>query len=299
VVRDLFIRLQSGTALTRQQIRDAWPGAVGPYIEKLAGKLDRQPAIGLFALVDKRGIRSEDDRDRHEADRQLCAQLLCVFLARERDPNAEQSVGAEDLDKLYHDNTAFPVDGPSAKRFEETLAHATQVFRDAAVSNILGGVVTGSRVRKKFKKLDVLATALLVQDLTRSPNLKLGDAFYQNLAQHLSGENHIGATGKSISGPVIADYYRRWRSTLPDLGIRLDSKRSFDEDQKVQMLKRQNGKCAVCGKALTLSEAEGDHYPVPHSLGGPTSLDNGRVVHKEGCHQRGRVAPVLNDEVPR
>lgn len=26
-VRDLFIRLQAGTALTRQQIRDAWPGA--------------------------------------------------------------------------------------------------------------------------------------------------------------------------------------------------------------------------------------------------------------------------------
>ncbi|MBI4534746.1 MAG: DUF262 domain-containing protein [Ignavibacteriae bacterium] len=28
-VRDLFIRLQSGTALTRQQIRDAWPGNLG------------------------------------------------------------------------------------------------------------------------------------------------------------------------------------------------------------------------------------------------------------------------------
>src|ERR1017187_3999460 len=35
-VRDLFIRLQSGTALTRQQIRDAWPGQLGPRIEALA-----------------------------------------------------------------------------------------------------------------------------------------------------------------------------------------------------------------------------------------------------------------------
>src|SRR5262249_18529380 len=39
-VRDLFIRLQSGTALTRQQIRDAWPGNIGPFVVHLAGKLD-------------------------------------------------------------------------------------------------------------------------------------------------------------------------------------------------------------------------------------------------------------------
>ncbi|MGH9536143.1 MAG: DUF262 domain-containing protein [Terriglobales bacterium] len=32
-VRDLFIRLQSGTPLTRQKIRDAWPGNVGPFVD--------------------------------------------------------------------------------------------------------------------------------------------------------------------------------------------------------------------------------------------------------------------------
>lgn len=44
-VRDLFIRLQAGTALTRQQVRDAWPGNVGPYVEGLAGK-----CVALFRL---------------------------------------------------------------------------------------------------------------------------------------------------------------------------------------------------------------------------------------------------------
>lgn len=46
-VRDLFIRLQSGTALTRQQVRDAWPGNLGPFIESIAGKLDRHPSQQL------------------------------------------------------------------------------------------------------------------------------------------------------------------------------------------------------------------------------------------------------------
>ena len=53
-VRDLFIRLQSGTALTRQQIRDAWPGTIGPFIVRLAGKMDSTPSIKLFKQIDRR-----------------------------------------------------------------------------------------------------------------------------------------------------------------------------------------------------------------------------------------------------
>src|SRR5438132_1014881 len=66
-VRDLFIRLQSGTALTRQQIRDAWPGGVAPLIETFAGKLRKQPKYRLFQAVDARGLRDEesDPRDRY------------------------------------------------------------------------------------------------------------------------------------------------------------------------------------------------------------------------------------------
>ena len=85
-VRDLFIRLQSGTALSRQQIRDAWPGTVGPFVERLAGKLNCAPAVNLFKQIDRRGTRSDDESDEYDSDRQFCAQLLCLFLARERDP---------------------------------------------------------------------------------------------------------------------------------------------------------------------------------------------------------------------
>jgi hypothetical protein len=44
-IRDLFIRLQSGTALNRQQVRDAWPGTLGPFIESLGGKLRKEPSV--------------------------------------------------------------------------------------------------------------------------------------------------------------------------------------------------------------------------------------------------------------
>jgi hypothetical protein len=57
------------------------------------------------------------------------------------------------------------------------------------------------------------------------------------------------------------------------------------------MLRRQDGKCAACGEALSLAEADGDHFPMPYILGGPTTLENGRAVHREGgCHPRGKSA---------
>ena len=137
-IRDLFIRLQSGTALSRQQIRDAWPGNVGPYIEKLAGKMDRTPAIDLFRLADRRGVRSEDERDPYETDRQFCAQLLCLFLSRESDPCAVPSIGANELDKHYHENTQFEPMGPGALRFESILKHTAKVCSTALELEVYG-----------------------------------------------------------------------------------------------------------------------------------------------------------------
>lgn len=277
------------------------PFPTGPYIEGLAGKLDRKPTIALFRQVDKRGSRVEDDRDQYDPDRQFCAQLLCLFLARERNPGAEQSIGADELDKLYHDNTVFPADGPSARRFAMVLEHTTQVFIHTLLKNVsakfnltspfpTSPIQTASKFRKKFKKLDIIATVFLIQDLTHLPNMKLDLSFYRKLAHHLSAEQEVGAGGKSTSGPTIARYYAEWRKTNPDIGIHLDQKRCFDDGQKILMLQRQNGRCLVCGEELVLEEAEGDHYPVPHRLGGPTTLENGRLVHKNECHPRGRPA---------
>lgn len=108
-IRDLFIRLQSGTALTRQQVRDAWPGNVGPFIEHVAGKLTTQPSSKLFGLIDGRGARSPDDEgdDPYANHRTTAAQLLAVFLAREKSDRSFVGISARDLDSLYHEQASF------------------------------------------------------------------------------------------------------------------------------------------------------------------------------------------------
>jgi hypothetical protein len=284
-VRDLFIRLQSGTALTRQQIRDAWPGTVGPFVERLAGKLKRTPSITLFRQIDRRGSRNEEESDEYDSDRQFCAQLLCLFLARERDPLSQQSIGANELDKVYHENTTFDIEGEAAKRFQEILRIASEVFLVAFGKS----TQANKRIKLKFRKLDVIAAFLLIQDLSCNPLFKFDKSFRLKLADHILADRDTSAAGKSTSGPSIAKYYDEWRSKIiEEIGVRLDPKRLFDDTEKQLIYERAQGKCEICSEAVDPSDAEYDHFPLPHTLGGRTVVENARLVHGT-CHPRGPV----------
>jgi len=125
-----------------------------------------------------------------------CAQLLCLFLARERDPATEQSIGANELDKTYHDNTDFQADGDSARRFEELMRQTAEVLNHAWTNNLGGSISKRSKRKGVFKKLEVIAVFFLLSDLTRSPNLKLDKSFYQKLGRHLGSENNVKPGGK-------------------------------------------------------------------------------------------------------
>jgi len=281
-VRDLFIRLQSGTALTRQQIRDAWPGNLGPYIESLAGKLDRHPAEKLFAIVDRRGARAEeDDRDKYVTDRQLAAQLLKIFLAHERDSAVFASVSANELDNLYHAETDWEATGPSANKFRFILDLTARVFE--ALEKCRPGT-------KKFARLDVTVVMLYLQDLTRAANAKVDRNFVEAVARTFATapvqDKPMG--GKSSSPVRLKKFYEWWRSHSPDKElVRLDPRRAFDDSQKKEIWQKADGKCKICSETISDADLEYDHFPIPHRDGGPTEVSNGRLVHAS-CHPRGR-----------
>lgn len=278
-IRDLFIRLQSGTALSRQQIRDAWPGTVGPFVETLAGKMDRVPDVRLFQLVDKRGSRSEDDRDRFDSDRQFCAQLLCLFLAHQRDPLSQQGMGPDDLDNVYHENTRFDVSGNAAQSFKDALQTTTKVVEEAIRHSGL--------TKKKFRKLDIIALFLVVCDLMRSTNFKFDKTFTQTASEQLVAASIPQSGGKSTSGSAVFTHYEAWRDLLiAKTGVRLDPKRLFDDKDRQIIFQRDKGVCQICGGTVLPEDAEYDHYPVPHASGGKTVIENGRLVCTK-CHPRG------------
>ena len=279
-VRDLFIRLQSGTALTRQQIRDAWPGVLGPRVESWAGKFSRQPKYRFFEFVDGRGTRDEEDdsNDRFVKHRTTCAQLCALLLGRASNPFAAPSITARDLDALYHEHTQEEADNSALKSLE-------QIFEQ--MEDIVTRIAFKPKGRKKVAKATMFALAMYLQDVGRSNGFKLASNAKSQLAQEVS-EPRNTQNSRASSGGVIKRYYEEWRDSLPEgIGVSLDLKRVFDDDQKTKIWNRQSGLCSVCNDLVDGADAEYDHFPVPYRDGGATSVDNGRLVHAI-CHPRGR-----------
>jgi len=67
-----------------------------------------------------------------------------------------------------------------------------------------------------------------------------------------------------------------------------DKRRSFTPTQKKEIFDRQNGKCAICGKALKLASTQYDHVKA-WSENGSTNVKNGRALcsncHDEKTHK--------------
>lgn len=279
-VRDLFIRLQSGTALTRQQIRDAWPGQLGPKIEVWAGKLSRKPKYSFFDSVDGRGTRDDEDdaNDPYVKQRTTCAQLCALLLERQGNPWSFPSIKAADIDSLYHRYTLL-------EQGTEVFTSLEKVFDD--LEDVALRIQRKSTGRKKINKKSLFSLAMFLQDMRRSPLYKASSSTKEELADHAISPGVEASRG--ISGGVIREYYEKWRANMPlsSIGIHLDSKRLFDEADKRIIWERSGGICQVCGKSLSEEDVEYDHFPVPHRDGGRTLPENGRAVHSK-CHPRGR-----------
>jgi hypothetical protein len=285
-VRDLFIRLQSGTPLTAQQVRDAWPGAIGPFIERLARKGTRQGVFHtLFSAIDKRGsgISPEDSfEDPYLDARQTCAQLLLLFLALERGRDWP-SLRSPLLNNLYHEETAFDTSGPVAQRFERVLSSTQDVLALSPVAAIKR--VRKSRIVSLFLFLRALSYGPVNQARSIAPVAAL---FWSNEAEDSEPNGRVGTaeTIKSHYKWMVED--RTAPLHLPELA----SQRFFDNVQKAAIWNRFGGRCGICTEPLIHGEEEYDHIK-PWILGGPTTTENGRPVHSE-CHARGLRAVMID-----
>ncbi len=280
-VRDLFIRLQAGKPLTSQQVRDAWPGPVGPFVEQLAGKLDRMPALKLFEKIDRRGSKEEESKDKRVNHRIICAQLLLLFMERSRHPDNFCAISSKNLDQLYHENTNFGRDSEAAILFQDLLAKTEKII---SILEVRSG-------RAKFKRLDVVGLFCFLHDLSYLKNVRLDTVHLQKIAS-LVDELSGTATGKSTSLVAVraaATALQERAQKVPDLMIRLDPNRAFNDEQKRAITIRSDGKCDVCRKPVIDEEAEYDHFPIAYARGGKTEAANGRLVHRR-CHPRhGRI----------
>jgi len=234
-VRDLFIRLQAGTPLAPQQIRDAWPGNLSAYVEQLGGKFNASPRCGLFNYIDGRGdkVASDDDldtgrRDPHVIKRQVCAQLLLIYLRREENLKDVPSIGSKQLDQFYYVDASFPSEAQkdAAKQFESLLNQTGQVVKNAVA------MLYNKRV---LPKLEVLSLFMFFQEARKSYELEFSAKFLEELTEFVATYED-DFSGSRTKSSTISGHYERWlrkldrKINLPEIRFLKDRHATIPED---------------------------------------------------------------------
>lgn len=288
-VRDLFVRLQSGLPLNAQETRDSWPGDFTDFVLRLGGKaqVDKYPGHPFFPKL----LGMKPDADRGKA-RQLAAQISVIYFGRRESKLAAISdIGAKSINDFYFSHIDFDRSSSEAKRLIEILDKAVSLLNDGK--------------RPKLRGHDAIHLVLLLDDLwddyTRSWESKFPaalDKFLESIAKGKLTKNsdqpdefylkyaqrtRVNSDRGSEIATRHAFYLEKMRDWLSPLTPK-DSTRLFGELDRTILYYQARKRCDVCGAEVAWAEAE-VHHVQQHTDGGPTSLDNGALVHKK-CHPK-------------
>jgi hypothetical protein len=289
--RDLFIRLQAGLPLNPQEKRDAWPGGFTDFILRLGGKpgIARYPGHDFFRkLVGGKGIRGEI--------RQLAAQIAMLFFAK-RETGGERltDINARAIDDFYYRHLDFDGASEGASRLIGVLDRLTQIL--------------GEGKGRPLKGHETIHLVLLVDSLldeyTRSWEARFAqafDTFMASLARDKKSRNDLvpgefwlrygaGTRVNSDREATIRLRHEFFCSKMFEFMAPLqlkDPQRLYGPLERDIIYFRDKKLCGVCRTSVAWIDVE-IHHVVEHAKGGPTNLENGRLVHKQ-CHPRGRAA---------
>lgn len=282
-VRDMFLRLQNGTPLNAQQKRDAMGSRVGRHARELAG-------LPFFA----KAVNFENDRgDYHR----VASQML---LLESRDKVT--SCTSRQLDKFYEKHKHADLDGQVVAGVKKILKLLGQIFpaRNPALnrSYALGLYWALSRVLqtyeipqsdyrkilRNFETLDQRRLEAMNREYTDD-----NDWVYEDLSQSMSrgtdGSERINDRYEILTQFLFQDVALK---PLPEL----DPNRNYTFEEKLILYRRASGKCqfacngSICGRDIEFNDSVVDHV-TPHSKGGATLLDNGRIAHRSCNNARG------------
>ncbi len=288
-IRDLFVRLQAGSALNAQEQRDAMPGGMNEYILRLGGKPDvlRFPGHDFFKEV--MGARPRSDRGK---TRQLAAQITSLLLTqRSKKGGGLPDINAAAIDHLYYDNLDFDPDGAEGRRIWKTFDILHKLLRDGMLPRLKGhdaihATLLVDRLRDDFSPAwqDEFVTALsaFLLNLKGANKLEESDPKYRFWSQYGTWTRVSSDRGEKIF--LRHSFYVSEMLAAMPITVRKDSRRQFTEESRELVYLQQRMLCAVCRGSVRWEDAE-IHHVEEHQQGGRTSLSNAALVHKE-CHPR-------------
>lgn len=270
-VEDMFLRLQNGTPLNAAEKRHAWSGRV----REVVSRLSRHKVFSLAGFSNKR-FGYED----------AAAKILHLQISGEG-----ADLKPASIKRTYDSNPHLDVESPNVKQILRTWNFLVRSFKGKQNPRLKKyAVITLTSVSTEMLAEYDLGTyprdfgvAYLDFESKRIKNSQLAE---ENRDQELSNYTEA-ARNDSVEAMTLRRRIlkRALIGALPKLKL-LDPERSFTEDQRFVIYHRDNGICQLCHQPVEESNWHADHV-IPHSRGGPTSIENGQLLHVSCNLQKG------------
>ena len=314
-VRDLFIRLNSGSALRPQERRDALPGAFCEFVNELGGRMHRtlegkkrlNGGHGLFVELMKLNPMSDKG-----ATREFVARLVVLLFNYRRDGRFTE-IKQSTIDDFYYEHLNWDRNSQDASSFTQSVDDIYRYLRGWKGPKLL--------------KHEVIHTLFLWNELDGDYKVdwkaRFAECLEQFKMQNLDanktrsddqpapmwtryGSLTRAQANRARTIQLRHQFFREWmiRELNPQP---LDGSRAFPHDLKQQAWFEVRGICAYSNQPglcrdtdrIDFHEAE-FHHIVPYSDGGSSTIDNIAVTHK-GCNQKigSQYVPVIDADGTR
>jgi hypothetical protein len=266
-VEEMFLRLQNGTTLNAAEKRNAMPGNMKMFVRSLAEH--------KFFL----SARFSDKRFGYD---QVAAQMVLLELQ-----GGPCNCKDKDLAKMYEDQAKLDPVCAKARKVKRTLDFLAEAFP-----------VKTPEIEKKYHavSLYLLASQMLEQFAVKDYSKEFAAAFLkfeqgrkqdeerpedQRTPQMITYQEKTSHSTDSLDSleyrhKLLMEFFLREIPALPPL----DPERSFTDEQRLAIWRRDNGICQVrvkCeGAKCEWGQWEADHRK-PWSKGGLTTVENGQV----------------------
>ena len=267
-VREMFLRLQNGTTLKAQEVRNAMPGQMVDFVINLS----LHKFFNNCKFTNTRSTFS-----------QVAAQMTCLELA-----SGPTNVRKFDLNRMYIEYSNFDSKGKIAKRINQVLNYLHRAFPEKTPILERHNVIT----------LYCLASELIRNYAHKGTEEKLSrwfNEFEKNRQmqaelnesdQDIQLIEYKRLTSSSTDGEEsirgrVEFVQKRFFRDVPDI-LPTDPERDFTDAQRSAIYLKNEGRCQIkirCGgeKLDWSDDWEADHI-IPHSASGQTTVANGQVA---------------------
>ena len=267
-VEEMFLRLQNGTSLNPAEKRNAMRGEMTLFIRSIA----------QHKFFESCGFKN----NRFTFDN-IAAQMALVAISG----NAKADVGNTELVKLYEKNEEFDHKSAQSKIIASTLDYLHEAFPEKTpeltklTALSLFSIALHLRLNYSIKNMEEnFGTIFHSFEVARREDLRkpIGERNdYLKMYQEACASSTTSGKSTGIRFDALLQFYLEKEPNLP----LLDGQRSFTEEQRLFIFRRDKQKCQLkikCeGKSCEWNDWHADHV-IPWSKGGATTVENGQIA---------------------